>query len=297
MTSSSIVLNEFFDFLKKERRVSVHTTRSYKSDLDQMISYMTGHYEENDLCNVKSEWIRSWVVELMKQNKAPRSIHRKISSYRTFTKYARRKGLMDGNPVEGVVLPKLEKRLPNVVPEHAMSSLFDNDLFEDTWEGRRDKAIISLFYETGIRLSELISLRILDLDDQRQTLKVFGKGSKERQMPLLKETISLIQTHINERPFNSSLLFITDRGKSLYSSFVYRKVNYYLREVSTLQKCSPHVLRHTFATHLLNRGAELAAVKELLGHSSLASTQIYTHNTTEKLKEMHKASPLDRRNK
>jgi integrase/recombinase XerC len=204
---------------------------------------------------------------------------------------------MNSNPIEGVVLPKLEKRLPSVVPEHAMDTLFKDDIFPDDWKGRRDSAMLGLLYETGLRRSELISLKIKDLDHGRNVLKVFGKGGKERMLPLLATTLTSIDTHVQERPFSSDHLLITDKGKELNPSFVYRKVNFYLSEVSTLQKCSPHVLRHTFATHLLNNGAELAAVKDLLGHASLASTQVYTHHTTAKLKEFHRSSPLDRRKK
>ena len=289
------ILPDFLEHLEKERRVSDHTIRNYKSDLDQMLSYMSEEFEVGDLCEVRSTFLRSWVVSLMKEGKSPRSIHRKVSSYRTFVKYARRKGKMNDNPIEGVVLPKIEKRLPNVVPEHAMDSLFTDELFDDDWKGGRDKAMLGLLYDTGIRRSELIALKISDVDRGRNTLRVWGKGSKERMLPLLKSTLDDIDRHILERPFETESLFVTDKGGSLNPSFVYRKVNFYLSEVSTLQKCSPHVLRHSFATHLLNNGAELAAVKDLLGHASLASTQVYTHHTTAKLKEFHRSSPLDRR--
>ncbi|MBM71600.1 MAG: integrase [Crocinitomicaceae bacterium] len=290
-------LSEFIEHLKKERRLSEHTIRNYKSDLDQLSVYIMDEFELKCLCEVKSQFLRSWVVSLMKSEKSPRSIHRKVSSYRTFVKFARRKGWMVTNPIESVVLPKLEKRLPNVVPEHVMNSLFLGDMFPSDWLGRRDQVLISLLYETGLRRSELISLKTSSLDEGRNVLKVYGKGGKERMVPLLKTTINSLKKHIYERPFESESLLITDKGKVLSPSFVYRKVNFYLSEVSTLQKCSPHVLRHTFATHLLNNGAELAAVKDLLGHASFASTQVYTHHTTSKLKEFHRSSPLDRRKK
>ena len=292
----SIIL-DFINHLKKERRLSDHTIRNYRSDLGQISEYMSDEFELSNICDVKSEYLRSFVVSLMRESKSPRSIHRKISSYRTFVKYARRQGAMKVNPIEGVVLPKLEKRLPNVVPEHAMDSLFSRELFSDDWFGRRDEAMLGLLYETGLRRSELISLKVSDLDSARNVLKVFGKGAKERIVPLLFNTLKAIESHIEERPFTSDNLFITDKGMELNPSFVYRKVNFYLSKISTLQKCSPHVLRHTFATHLLNNGAELAAVKDLLGHASLASTQMYTHHTTAKLKEFHRSSPLDRRKK
>ena len=291
------ILLKFIEYLRKERRLSEHTIRNYKSDLDQMTCFMIEEFENDDLCSVKTEYIRSWVVGMMKQSKSPRSIHRKISSYRSFVKYARRSGAMNSNPIEGIVLPKMEKRLPNVVPEHAMDTLFTDDVFPDDWKGRRDAAMIGLLYDTGLRRSELITLKISDVNMSKSVLKVFGKGANERMVPLLASTIDSIQNHISERPFESGALFVTDQGNDLNPSFVYRKVNFYLSEVSTLQKCSPHVLRHTFATHLLNNGAELAAVKDLLGHASLASTQVYTHHTTAKLKEFHQSSPLDRRKK
>lgn len=285
----------FIEYLQKEKRFSEHTLRNYHSDLTQFKEFLEREFECNNLYSVRREWVRSWVVSLMKDGKAPRTIHRKVSSFRTFAKHARRNGQMENNPVEGVVLPKLNKRLPNVLPVHNVTDLFADDHFDDDWMGRRDKALLSLLYDTGIRRSELISLKKIDFDDNRGTLKVFGKGGKERLLPLLSETIDLVLRHIEEREFESNYLLVTDRGNQLNPSFVYRKVNSYLSKVSTLQKCSPHVLRHTFATHLLNNGAELAAVKDLLGHASLSSTQVYTHHTTTTLKKFHKSSPLDRR--
>tara|TARA_B100000780_G_scaffold169334_1_gene118497 strand:- start:852 stop:1754 length:903 start_codon:yes stop_codon:yes gene_type:complete len=297
LIESSIFISKFFDFLLKEKRCSEHTLRSYKTDINQLLLFMGDHYEAEDLFNLESDWVRSWVVSMMRDDKSPRTIHRKVSAFRTFSKFARRNGLMNNNPLESVVLPKLRKRLPEVVPEHAMRELLNESVFHSDWMGRRDRSMLALLYETGIRLSELINLKIPNLDEGRKYLKVYGKGAKERLVPVMPQTIKSILAHVVDRPFVSDHLFVTDSGKSLYPSFVYRRVNYYLSMVSSLQKCSPHVLRHTFATHLLNNGAELAAVKELLGHASLSSTQVYTHHTMAKLKEFHRASPLDRRSR
>ena len=292
-------INEFLDYIKKERRGSDHTIRCYKSDLNQMKRFMDEAYDVKDLTIVQADWIRTWVVALVKAGKSPRTIHRKVSVYRTFVKYARRRGYMASNPTESIVLPKLECRLPDVVPEHAMNQLFSEEIFASNWQGRRDRSMMALLYETGIRMSELIGLKLGDINGARKELRVYGKGRKERVLPLLPATLESIMQHVMDRPVGGDdlgdYLFVTDAGSSLYPSFVYRRVNHYLGEVSTLQKCSPHVLRHTFATHLLNRGAELAAVKDLLGHASLSSTQVYTQHTTARLKEFHNASPLNKR--
>ena len=295
MTQSPQHIAQFLDYLQKERRGSDHTIRCYKSDLNQMQRYMVEAYEVGDLTSIESEWIRSWVVELVKAGKSPRTIHRKVSVYRTFVKYARRQGIMTTNPAESVVLPKVEKRMPEVVPEHAMNQLFAEEVFATDWKGRRDRSMMALLYETGIRMSELIGLKVEDVNGARKELRVYGKGRKERVLPLLPSTLESIMQHVMDRPVGGDDLFVTDAGSSLYPSFVYRRVNHYLGEVSSLQQCSPHVLRHTFATHLLNRGAELAAVKDLLGHASLSSTQVYTQHTTARLKEFHNASPLNKR--
>ena len=295
MTQSPQHIAQFLEYLQKERRGSDHTIRCYKSDLNQMQRYMVEAYEVGDLTSIESEWIRSWVVELVKAGKSPRTIHRKVSVYRTFVKYARRQGIMTTNPAESVVLPKVEKRMPEVVPEYAMNQLFAEEVFATDWKGRRDRSMMALLYETGIRMSELIGLKVGDVNGARKELRVYGKGRKERVLPLLPSTLESIMQHVMDRPVGGDDLFVTDAGSSLYPSFVYRRVNHYLGEVSSLQQCSPHVLRHTFATHLLNRGAELAAVKDLLGHASLSSTQVYTQHTTARLKEFHNASPLNKR--
>ena len=286
-------VEDFLDYLLKEKRGSVHTLRCYRSDLGQVIKFMDENYGCSDLREIKSEWLRSYVVEMMRMQKAPRTIHRKVSAYRTFVKFAKRQGSMDDDPADSIALPKLAKRLPSVVPEHAMRELFEEKVFSNDWKGRRDRSIIALMYETGVRLSELIELKVSDLHTERKEISVLGKGSKERRIPLLPETMSSIIAHLNERPFQSQHLFVTDAGRSLYASFVYRRTHHYLSQVSSLRNSSPHVLRHTFATHLLNNGAELSAVKDLLGHASLSSTQVYTHQSLTRLKELHKDSPLD----
>jgi len=291
------LIEDFLDYLLKEKRGSVHTLRCYRSDLGQLMRFMSEQFNCNSLTEVKSEYLRSYVVEMMRMEKAPRTIHRKISAYRTFVRYAKRQNIMASDPAESIALPKLSKRLPSVVPEHSMHELFQESIFADDWKGRRDRSVIALMYETGIRQSELIGLKFTDLDTERGELRVMGKGSKERRIPLLSDTMQSIQAHISERPFKSNYLFISDAGRSLYPSFIYRRVHHYLGLVSTLSKTSPHVLRHTFATHLLNRGAELTAVKDLLGHASLSSTQVYTHQSLARLQELHQDSPLNRRPK
>lgn len=293
MNQVSPHISEFLDYLLKEKRGSVHTLRCYRSDLNQLIRFMMEQYGCEDLREIEAEWLRSYVVEMMRNGKAPRTIHRKISAYRTYVRFSKRQGLMDLDPTDSVSLPKLSKRLPNVIPEHAMNELFQEEVFPSDWKGRRDRSVIALMYETGIRLSELIALETNDLVRDQSELRVFGKGNKERRVPLMKETIESVEEHLRMRPFKSRFLFVSDAGRSLYPSFVYRRVHHYLSLVSSLQKRSPHVLRHSFATHLLNRGAELNAVKDLLGHASLSSTEVYTHQSLARLKELHQDSPLN----
>ena len=288
-------LEAFLHFLEKEKRGSVHTLRCYRSDLNQLQRFLSDKYDHHELVGIDGDWVRAWVVHMMQEGRSPRTIHRKVSAFRTFNRYARRMSFTDRDPSSGVSLPKLEKRVREVVPERNMEALLDSSIFPASWSGLRDRLMMTMLYETGIRQDELISLKHADVQVSRRTIKVMGKGGKERLIPVSESLLDLAEEYMKNRPGVSEFLIVTDSGRELYPAFVYRRVNHYITETSSLSKCSPHVIRHSFATHLLNRGADINAVKELLGHNSLNATQHYTHVTTGRLKDAHKGSPLDTR--
>jgi integrase/recombinase XerC len=285
----------FLNYLEKEKRGSVHTLRCYRSDLNQLARFLAERYEHNALIGISAEWLRSWVVDMMKDGRSPRTIHRKVSAYRAFNRYARRMDFTDQDPSSGISLPKVEKKVPEFVPERNMDELLSGEVFPKSWKGLRDRLMITLLYETGIRLSELIELKAEDVSHARLTIKVHGKGSKDRLIPVSEQLLEMVGEYLEERLGDEDVLMVTDSGRPLYPSFVYRRVNHYITEASSLTRCSPHVIRHSFATHLLNHGADINAVKELLGHSSLNATQHYTHVTTTRMKNVHQGSPLDSR--
>ena len=288
-------LEAFLHFLEKEKRGSVHTLRCYRSDLNQLQRFLSDKYDHHELVGIEGDWVRAWVVHMMQEGRRPRTIHRKVSAFRTFNRYARRMSFTDRDPSNGVSLPKLEKRVREVVPERNMEALLDSSIFPDSWAGLRDRLMMTLLYETGMRQDELIKLKHADVQVSRRTVKVSGKGGKERLIPVSEALLDLAEEYMRNRPGVSEFLIVTDSGRELYPAFVYRRVNHYITETSSLSKCSPHVIRHSFATHLLNRGADINAVKELLGHSSLNATQHYTHVSTGRLKDAHRGSPLDSR--
>lgn len=281
----------FLEYLRAERRSSVHTLTSYRTDLDQFAAYLGVTYGIDDLAEVQTLHVRSWLASLRESGISARSIQRKRSGLSTFYKYMRREGKVDRDPVSRTRSPKSEKRLPVFADQSSMDRMIEGMEWTDDFRGKRDCLMLTLLYESGIRLSELIGLKTSDLDFEKKVFRVLGKRNKERVLPLLEKTIEQLGAYLQERgkAYGHEVpeLLLTDSGSKLYPKFVYRKVNSYLGRVSTLDKRSPHVLRHTFATHMLNNGAQLNTVKELLGHASLAATQVYTHNTIEKLKRVH----------
>jgi integrase/recombinase XerC len=282
---------QFLDYLRHERRYSEHTIQSYENDLLQFKEYIDAFEEAESIDLAQAHVVRNWIVELMDQGYAVRSVQRKISTLKSFFKFLKRTGKRSDNPVSAIYSPKSSKRLPHFVDGKGMKDLFWNEgLFEDDFTGIRDKVMLMTFYGTGMRLAELIGLTDADLELASGTLKVLGKRNKERVVPLGKELMNLLRGYmeVKDQKFpNVDSLFVLDSGKKLYPKFVYRKVNEYLGRVTTLSKRSPHVLRHTFATHMLENGAELQSIKEILGHASLAATQIYTHNSIDRLKKIH----------
>lgn len=282
---------KYYRYLNSEKRVSPHTLTSYTNDLEQFSLYINRYYGVA-LLEVKTMHIRSWFAELKEGGMSSRSIHRKRSTLTSFYKFARREQWVLVDPVRQTSAPKGEKRLPQFVDEKGMRKLLDEQIPRDgKFHNERDHLLVTLLYECGIRRAELIGINEADVDFSKQQLKVVGKRNKERLIPLSKNTAEQVKEYmkIKQEKFGvkSTFLLCTDRGAKLYPAFVYRKVNSYLGMVSTLDKRSPHILRHTFATHLLNNGAQLNTVKELLGHASLSATQVYTHNTIEKLKSIH----------
>ncbi len=285
-------IDKFLSYLRSEKRSSVHTVQAYKTDIEQFQAYIQHTFEESDILKATSVMVRSWIASMKTDGFRSRSMHRKRSSLSSFYKYARRQGWLTVDPVKRSVAPKMEKRLPVFVDEKGMHDLLEEPgFFEDNFFGLRDRLMVTLLYECGIRRAELIGIKDEDIDMGRQQVRIFGKRSKERVIPVSEATLKMIAEYRQQRDaefkVDHSHLLCTDRGSKVYPKFVYERVNLYLGRVSTIEKRSPHILRHTFATHMLNNGAQLNTVKELLGHSSLAATQIYTHNTIEKLKSIH----------
>lgn len=293
MESHHTTLQPFFDYLRFEKRYSQHTIISYQTDLASFFDFIIMQYGETPLQKLSHTYIRSWLVGLKDEGLSAKSIARKISTLKSFFKYQIKTGLLQQSPMLKVVTPKIEKRLPNFVADKDIKTLFNHVEFPHTWKGQTERLIMLLFYQTGIRLSEAIGLKESGINFSTSTIKVLGKGSKERIIPLNSELQMGLKEYLGRKKtalphFSTDVLFVTDKGKPLAPRSVYTSVKHYLSLVTTIEKRSPHVLRHTFATHLTNNGADLNAVKELLGHSSLAATQVYTHNTIDRLKNIHK---------
>jgi integrase/recombinase XerC len=291
------ILSEYFSYLQYEKRYSKQTIIAYKTDITQFLSFCN-IIEETDLRKIKTHDVREWLISLSEKDLSSKTLNRKITSLKRLFHFLKTKGVVNINPVDTISSLKVNRKLPEYVEEFNMNELLDDEerlFFNDDFQGLRDKMILKTFYFTGVRLSELINIKQLDIDFDAATLRVFGKRKKERLIPLaanyLEDLKNYIQLLKKEYILSQNFyVFLTNKGQQLYPKFVYRLVNYYLQKVTTLTKTSPHIIRHTFATHLLNNGADLNAIKELLGHSSLAATQVYTHNSIEKLKNTYNKS-------
>lgn len=276
----------FLEHLQYEKRVSEHTLIAYRSDLEQWEQYLKLSYEGVGVEKVTSPMLRSWIVSLVEEGLASTSVNRKIATLRSFYKFLRRKELIGKDPSKNLLSLKSPSKLPVYVEEKALTVLFDQVEFPEGFVGLRDRLLLELLYGTGIRLAELTGLQVNQVDLAQRTIRVFGKRAKERIIPVTTELVRMIELYLAERgDAETSILLLTDSHKAVYPVFVQRIVKKYLSAVTTISKKSPHVLRHSYATHLLNNGADLNAIKELLGHANLAATQIYTHNSIEEIKK------------
>jgi integrase/recombinase XerC len=283
----------FLQYLKIEKRYSPLTVRSYLNDLDQFDKYLNLNGLSGKPEEIGYHDVRSWIVSLIENGYSPVSIHRKISSLRVFYRYLRRGGVVSNDPLDKVVLPKIRKRLPVFVEEGSLDKLLDEYDFGDDFDGVRNRIIIEMLYMTGMRRGELTGLRDLDVDISGAAVKVTGKRNKQRIIPLLKPFTIKLEDYVRIRneEFPDKRLewfFVGNKGNKLYDKYVYNTVRKYLSMVTTIEKRGPHILRHTFATHMLNNGADLNSIKEFLGHANLSATQIYTHNSFEKLRKIYK---------
>ncbi len=288
-----MLISSFLTYLQYEKRYSPHTVKSYHTDILQFADFLAKGFE-TELTLALAPQVRSFLVHLMDAQIAENAIGRKISSLRTFYKYLLRERLVKKNPMLLIKAPKVPKRLPVFIEDVKIDALLDDmENFEETFAGQRDRMVLEILFGTGVRLAELLLLKETDINFYEGTIKVLGKRNKERIIPLHGELIVQIKKYIELKSlqnFNnkSTTLIVTNTGTAAYPKLIYRIATSYLKYVSTHQKKSPHVLRHSFATSLLNRGADLNAIKELLGHASLAATQVYTHNSVERLKSIYK---------
>tara|TARA_B100000902_G_scaffold400059_1_gene475375 strand:+ start:30714 stop:31580 length:867 start_codon:yes stop_codon:yes gene_type:complete len=280
-------IDNFIKFLKFEKRYSKHTILSYETDLNQFFLFLSIEYNLQDPKEISHHLIRSWISSMLEFGITSRSVNRKITTLKSYFKYMLQENLIYENPTRKIISPKSSKKLPVFVEKIDMKKLLSEISFPNTFHGDRDRLIIDIFYMTGIRLSELLSLKKNNFDKERNNLKVLGKRNKERIIPIslrLSNSIDYFTQKYNIEEY----IFVNNKKKKLSNSQVYKIVNKYLNRVSTIDKKSPHVLRHTFATHMLNNGADINAIKEILGHSNLSATQIYTHNSIDRLKNIHK---------
>lgn len=285
-------IHSFLKYIKFEKRGSLHTATAYEGDLTQFYNYLASE-QITDWTQVTSKHIRQWMVNMLDGGLTARSVNRKVATLKSFYRFLLREGIADTNPTEKIVSAKTPKRLPVFVREKEMDTLLDDVPFDESYEGERNHLIVDLFYATGMRLSELVGLKDADIDLSGDVIKVTGKRNKQRIVPFSNNTREAIIKYLSVRhqhfgDTNQPNFLLTSKGAPIYTKLVYRVVKKYLTLVTTVGKKSPHVLRHSFATALLNNGAELNAIKELLGHSSLAATQVYTHNTFEKLNSIYK---------
>lgn len=288
--------DRFLDYITYEKRYSQHTIKAYQADLDQFFSFLEDQFQLTDINKLDHQMIRSWTVELMDKGVSARTVNRKITTLKTFYRFLVKEGITAANPTSKVISPRMSSRLPVFVEADGMEKLFSEVDFGEGYAAARDRLIMEIFYATGMRLSELINLGEADIDLGKQVMKVTGKRNKQRMIPFTDYLAGRIRDYLEERRKAFPVLppdhhlFLTVKGKKLYPKSVYRMVHHYLNQITTISKRSPHILRHTFATHMLNNGADLNAIKEILGHASLAATQVYTHNTIEKLKSIYKSA-------
>ncbi len=295
MPETQSTIQSFLDYLKFQKRYSQHTIVSYENDLKDFFDFIDDKYDKLPLSEVSASMVRSWLAGLKFKKIASKSINRKISTLKSFFKFQLRNETVTTTPMAAISSLKVSKRLPSFIEEKDINTLFEHVEFPDTWEGKTNRLLLQILYQTGMRLSELINLKESQIDSSNNNVKVLGKGNKERIIPLNRELLISILNYISEkhkvnRNPKIEYILINQKGKKLQPRYVYSKVKQYLSHVTTNERKSPHILRHSFATHLTNNGADINAVKELLGHSSLAATQIYTHNSIEKLKDIHKKS-------